>query len=241
MKAAGLLPLLLMNVIPAAAFAGPADPWLTWIEHAETVLGKVNGYTVVFHKQERVHEILGPEETMRLKILKPFSVYCEWVNPKGRGGEAIYSPGWNKDRIRVHPGGIWGFFNFNIDPTGSYVKKNNRHPITDLGVDKLVAIIGSNVRRGLKEGEFSSVDHGRTTLFGKQALVLEGNLPTDPAKGYYCRRTIVYIDVESGIPLAIRNYDWSDQVVEAYGYENLRSDVLLTSADFDPKNPNYLF
>ena len=105
----------------------------------------------------------------------------------------------------------------------------------------LVGLIGENVRRGLAVGEFASVDHGEVVMFGRRALVLEGVLPPELTKGYYCRRALVHVDAESGLLMNIRIYDWTDRLVEEYGYEDFKPDLTLTTADFSPENPRYRF
>ncbi len=237
-----LLPLLpvILSAAPAAA-PGGAQPWLAWLGRARTYLDGIDGYTAIYHKKELLHGTELTDETMRLKFKKPFNVYLEWANPGGKGGEAIYVEGWNDNRVKVHPGGFWGLLKFNLVPDSRWILRYNRHPITDLGLDRLVTLVDGNVRRALAAGVFVSVDHGRMPRFGRTATVLEGILPADPAAGYYCRRALVWVDSENSLPLNIAIYDWQDRLVEEYGYENFRTDVSLTAADFNPDNPDYRF
>lgn len=241
MARAALLSLCSLLLPAAGAAAGDAvATWLAWIERSEALIERVHGYTVVFHKKELLGNSRFTDESLRLKFMKPFHVYMEWTNPKGRGGEAIYVDGWNRNRIHVHPGGFWGLLKFNLDPMSRWVVRDNRHPVTQIGLHYVVGLIGENVRRGVQAGEFTGVDHGASAMFGRNAIALEGLLPTDPGKGYYCRRVIVHAEAESGLLLNLRVYDWDDRLVEEYGYEDFR-EVALTAADFDPSNPSYRF
>jgi len=52
---------------------------------------------------------------------------------------------------------------------------------------------------------------------------------------------IVHLNLEKRLPIKIQMFDWDDQLVESYGYENLDLDAGLTDADFNPKNPEYRF
>ena len=56
--------------------------------------------------------------------------------------------------------------------------------------------------------------------------------PRDPAKGYYCYRAELCLDVERKVPLKLRIHDWGDQLVESYTYEALRLNAGLKDGDF---------
>jgi hypothetical protein len=71
--------------------------------------------------------------------------------------------------------------------------------------------------------------------------VLELVVPKESAENYDGWRFVVNQDAESKILVRIRVYDRDDQLVEAYGYENLVLNAPLADADFDPKNPEYRF
>jgi hypothetical protein len=101
--------------------------------------------------------------------------------------------------------------------------------------------IGSNLRRGLRAGEFTSKDHGEQTVYGRKTRVLEGVLPKDASKGYYCYRCIVNLDVETRMPIKTQIFDWENHLVECCGYEHLNLNPGLSDKDFDPKNPEYHF
>jgi hypothetical protein len=45
----------------------------------------------------------------------------------------------------------------------------------------------------------------------------------------------------SGLPVRATIYDWDDRMVADYAYHDLRVNVPLTVADFDPANPEYGF
>lgn len=238
--------LALLLVLPLPTSGAPVAPekvdlWLTWLARSEDALSRIDGYTVIYHKKEQVTPKLLTDDKMRLKFRKPFSVYLEWENPDGKGGEAIYIEGQNKNRVRLHPGGFWGMLNFNLLPSSKWIMKVNRHPLSDLGMHRMVEIVGDNVRRAIALGEFVSIDLGQAMMYGRPTYVYEGLMTSAPTKGYYCRRAIVNVDIELGLPLHIRNFDHNDVLVEEYGFEDFKPDVSLTAIDFDPTNPLYRF
>ena len=240
MRTAYLLTAVSLCLPAVGAGAGPTDPFLAELERGDATLARTDGYTVLYHKKEQVTPKLLTDDVMRVKFQKPFNIYMEWINPSGKGGEAIFVEGWNKNRVHTHPGGIWGLFTFNLAPDSHWIMRSNRHDIWSIGLGRLHAIVGENVRRALAAGALVSVDHGPSTIFGRKSHIVEAQLPADPTLGYYCRRALVHFDAENGLILNIRNYDCADRLVEEYGYEDFRPDV-LTAADFDPANPLYRF
>ncbi|MCG8471295.1 MAG: DUF1571 domain-containing protein [Desulfobacterales bacterium] len=58
---------------------------------------------------------------------------------------------------------------------------------------------------------------------------------------YYCRRSVSYFDVETGLLIKIENFNWQDELYETYYYRDLKVNVGLGPADFDPNNDEYRF
>jgi outer membrane lipoprotein-sorting protein len=213
----------------------------TWVDEAEAVLSRTESYTAVFHKRERIQGRLRREETILFKFKKPFKIYMKWIERPYRGRELIYVEGRNDNRIKAHEGGFLGFINVNLDPMGSKVMRDNRHPITESGLENLVNLIAGQVRRGMEEGEFESRDLGEENVYGRATSKVEGIFPRDERKGYYCYRTVVNVDIEAKVPIKILIYDWDDDLIESYGYEDLKLNAGLTEEDFNPESPEYKF
>jgi outer membrane lipoprotein-sorting protein len=212
----------------------------TWLSQVEQALRNVDNYTAIFHRVERVEGNMIPEEVTFLKFKKPFKVYMKWLTPS-KGQETLYIHGANRNKIRAHGSGIARIISVNLDPAGTKAMKNSRHPITEAGLHNLVRIIAMNVRRALKEKELVSKDHGEKTVYGRKTRELEGILPKDKGRGYYCYRCVVDVDSETGMPIRTQIFDWDNRLVEHYGYEDLRLNPGLVDKDFDPENPEYHF
>ncbi len=225
----------------SSARAGEAGDVERWIGEAEAVLSLTESYTAVFHKQERIGGKLRQKETIFFKFKRPFKIYMKWIERPYRGRELIYVEGRNKNRIKAREGGLLGLFTVNLDPMGSKVMRENRHPITESGLENLVKLIAEQVRRGVASGELASRDRGEDEVFGRRTRKLEGIFPGDERKGYYCYRTVLDMDVEAKVPIRILVYDWEDRLIENYGFEDLRLNAGLAEEDFNPDNPEYGF
>jgi outer membrane lipoprotein-sorting protein len=211
-----------------------------WLEDSEQALAKVDNYTANFHRVEFVDGKLTPEEVAFVKFKRPFKIYFRWIKPS-QGQESLYVDGANNNKIRAHASGLVSFVTVNLDPNGSKAMQNSRHPITEAGLHNLIAKITSNMHRAQKSGEFVAKDHGEEIIYGRKTRELEGILPKDASKGYYCYRCIVNLDLETKMPIKTQIFDWDDRLVECYGYERLNLNPGLTDKDFDPKNPEYHF
>jgi hypothetical protein len=212
-----------------------------WILEAETILAKIDSYSSIFHKQERVKGCLKAEEVVFLKFGKPFKVYMKWVKDPGKGREVLYVEGWNRNQIRIREGWMKTGFSLNFNPRGAIAMGGSRHPITDSGLDNFLKLLRKNLHQGIQSDEIIYGELGEELVYGSRSRKIEYFFPKERTKGYYCYREIINLDIESKMPIKARIYDWDGLLIENYGYESLKLNAGLTDADFNPKNPEYRF
>jgi hypothetical protein len=213
-----------------------------WLTEAEAAYDRVQSYTAIFHKQQRISGKLLPEENIFLKCRKkPFSLYMKWVTKPFKGSELLYVVGWNDERVRAHRGGMLRFIVRNLDPNAPVLMENDLRPVTSTGIGYLLKTVAINMRKAIKAGVLTFTDGGKENIYGKDTQVLQLDIPYEKAKDYLCARCVINQDVESKILLRIRVYDRDGQLVENYGYEDMNLDARLSDADFDPKNLDYDF
>jgi hypothetical protein len=219
-------------MLTGAADRAAAGDLQDWLREADGALARVESYTTVFHKQERVGGRLLPEETVFFRFARPFKVRLQWIKEPHKGRDVVYIDGENANRLRVREGGLLGLIPVNLDPRGDMAMRDSRHPITDSGLAVLLGLISSNLERGAAAREVVTQDHGLETVYGRVARRFEGIFPKDAGKGYYCHRAELALDVERKVPLKLRIHDFGDQLVESYTYEDLRLNAGLKDADF---------
>ncbi len=217
---------------PAEAQAQTAKSPEQWLREAETVLARVDSYTAIFHKQERVDGTLLPEETVAFEFKRPRMIHMRWIKKPFMGREVLYMEGRNGNRMRVHEGGLLGLIPVNLDPEGSLAMKGNRHSVVEAGIETLVVRIADNVRRGLAAGEIETRDAGDAVVYGRAARRLEGVFPKSGQGKYYCRRAVLSFDLERKVPILAEIYGWDEALLERYGYEDLKLDAGLGEGDF---------
>lgn len=213
---------------------------LRFLELAEQSYAQVHDYTAIFLRRELIGENLRPQETILLKFQRPFKVYMKWLEGPGNGREGLYVAGAHKSKFLVHEArGFRSLVTAAMDPDHPRVLQESRHPITDVGIGRLLEIIAENAQRGSREGTLKLVDRGPGAVAGQRVHQIEGILSKDPNAGYYCYRVCISFDEENNLPIRVLVYDWSDRMVEEYTFTELRLNPGLSDRDFDPENPDY--
>ncbi len=241
--AAFFLVVLTAAGVPAARGAGgrcPPDP-VKALYGMEAAYGKVDDYTANFLKRERVNGELLPQESIFLRFKKPFMVYMKWLKGPHEGREALYVRGKNDGKVIGHEGGFFSFVTLRMDPNGRTAMRGNRHPITDVGIGRLIGIVMENVRHAGRAGELRAAYAGEQAVFGKDACRIVVNLPPDKDKGYYCKKFDIWVDEGLGLPIKITIYGWRGEVLESYIYKDFKLNPGLKAAEFDRGYKDYGF
>src|SRR5262245_32115604 len=231
------------NAAPPAAGEAPTamDEPLRLLERARKGFEQVKDYTCDFIKRERIRGEMQPDQFMRMKVrTKPFYVHLRWELPRAMAGqEACYVEGRNGGRIRVKPnrglvslvGGVSLALN---DPR---VMRDSRHQIDEAGIGNLLEQFG----RGWPEERRlnrTKVNVATYEYAGRRCRGVETVHPPGDTL-FLFHRTVLYFDVETGVPLRVENYDRPrtaeerGELLEVYSYLNLRTNVGLGDDAFN--------
>jgi outer membrane lipoprotein-sorting protein len=239
-----LVPMLMLALVCSASVAcGEASraEFVRLLKEMNQAYAQVDHYTATFLSQERVDGELGPMQRLVLKFKKPFKVYLRWLTGKHEGRQALYPAGVDGNELWVRLPMLVGAVTVSLDPQGPRARKGSRHPITDVGIGRLLDFISDNAERGLQRGELTIEDGGQHATFDRPTRRFILHFPSDPAKGYYCMTALIDVDREHRLPIYADIFDWDGQLIERYGYVDLRLNPGLTDADFNAKNPAYGF
>jgi len=245
---------------PVVAAKHPLDPALDIARDALARIEQgIDDYTCRIIKQERIRGNLEPAEYMDAKIrnrklqdgkiIKPLSVYMKFVAPDGvKGRECIWVEGQNNNKLRAHEGGTAGRFlpSVWLDPDGALAMRGQLHPIYDIGIENLVLKL---IERGTKEKKFDEceVEFVEGATINRRPCTLLRVLHPVQRPHFEFAKAEIFIDDELKVPVRYAAYFWPakpgepEPVLEAYTYLNLKTNVGLKDADFDPNNPNYNF
>lgn len=217
---------------------------------------QIYDYTAILVKRERVGDVLGEPEYMKIKIRNPrivdgrnvpLSIYMKFVKPRGVAGrEVIWVDGQNENNLVVHePTALVRFRNFHLDPNGFLAMKGNKYPIYDAGLENLVLKLIEKAERDKLAG-VCEVNYKEGAMINRRPCMLIEVKHSQRQAPYDFHLAKVYIDDELNLPVRFVAYDWPTQgqrpqVMEEYTYINVKPNVGLTDVDFSITNPAYNF
>ena len=223
----------------SAAAAEQEEKLLALLAKMEASYAKVEDYSAIFRKLERVKDVLLPEEKVLLKFKKPLQIYMRWI--EGPLKEAIYVEGENNNKVVAHSDGLGWNLTWHLDPKGSVLLAGNRHPITDIGFGFILDLMRTSFPIAIKHGEIEIIRMEDVSFEGRPATVVETKLTPKDGRKYYATRMVCHIDKEYLLPVGIACYDEKDELMEEYDYKDVKINIGLTETDFSKKNPNYKF
>jgi len=209
----------------------------------------IHDYKCTLVKRERIAGKLLDHEFMDAKIRhKPFSVYLAFKNPASvRGREVLYVEGQNNNNLMAHEGGaLLKLVTVNLNPTSSLAMRNNRYPITEIGVKNLVQRLIEVAKEDMQYGECEVKFTNGAKINGRVCTAIEVIHPV-PRSNFRFHKAHIFIDDQLQVPVRFASWDWPAQnggeapLLEEYTYLDMKINNGFTDADFDPKNPNYKF
>lgn len=210
------------------------------IAAAHARLATIHDYTAVLETRERIEDDLYPRRVMRLKLRhQPFSVAIETDAPANEAGQRVwYDASWNHGELLAETPGLLGSLvgRLSLDPEGDLALENRRHPLTDVGLARLVEEIEESIAPELAASG-TSVRRSALEVAGRALTLVEALLPREPPEAPLCHR--FGFDDQSGL---LVYYGLAEvladgpALVEEYLYRDVRLAVGLTDADFRPED-----
>jgi outer membrane lipoprotein-sorting protein len=208
-------------------------------------LEKITDYSATFTKREQIKGQLS-KSVMDLKVrLEPFSVYLKYTEPHA-GREVLYVDGQNKGNLLVHEEGIKSLAGtLALSPTGDQVLKENRHPVTEIGMHTMLDILLKQWELEAKYSEIS-VKQSEEKVGDVECKVFEATHPQQRAH-FKFHKTRLFISLETNLPVRLEQIGFPTKsgdtapVVEEYTYSSIKTNIGLTDQDFDRKNKSYRF
>ena len=245
-KSAAAAPLL----APGQPNEHPMMPALRWAYSGLENIEKIQDYSATLAKRERIGGKLLDYQYMFVKLRqKPFSVYMYFLAPADiKGQEVIYVDGKNNGNMWAHTVGIKNtmFGTVSIKPDGPIAMRDQRYPLTELGILNLTRRLVEVGEKDIKYGECEVKFYEGAKINGRVCTCIEVTHPV-PRRNFLFHLARIFVDKEYNLPIRYESYDWPKEpggppeLIEEYTYLNLKLNNGFTDADFDIKNPNYKF
>jgi len=207
---------------------------------AHAKLAPIQDYRAVLETRERIGDDLHPRRVMRVKVRhRPFSVAVETDEPENEKGQRVwYQAGWNHNELLAETPGFLGSLvgRLSLDPRGDLALENRRHPLTDIGLLRLVEQVEESFAPQLAAHRDLRVRSAELELGGRPGKLIEAVVPGEPPDA-----ALLYhfgFDDESGL---LVYYGLAEllpdgpALVEEYLYRDLELGVGLGDADFRPQ------
>ena len=210
------------------------------------------GYTATFVKHEVVDDALQEAETIDLKLRhQPFSAYLKWRDVPQ---QVLFVEGRYDNKVLARMAGVRGLLGtLKLEPTSSLALSETRYPVTELGLLKLTERLIRQCDRDLKAGDgYALRQWGEATAAGRPCLLFVAEYDDRGLEPLY-RKSLIWIDKEHFLPIAIKNYTWPadnsvasadlDEAtfIEHYEYRDLQFRQQFAQSDFDSANEQYAF
>lgn len=205
------------------------------LEESRKAIDALKTYQVKMTHQERVNDRLNPIEDVILSIRRaPKAVRLEWLDGPNKGREVLYAADANGGlmHVRMAPT-LVPLPRLSMAPDSPLATRNSRHPITEAGLEPIVANMEDAYAKSLKN------DQSRGRLSYEGLVVADGS--TTP-----CHKIVrvtperetwtVLIDPETHLPVSVQAIAGNGDLLEQYTFREPILDLPeLANADaFDP-------
>jgi hypothetical protein len=229
--------------------ASPLEQSLQTARASRDTIRNIHGYTCTFRKHEQLKKGAAlTNQTMSLKLRRePFSVYLKFVEPNP-GRQVLYVDGRNDGKFYFkEPSGFLSYMGtMSIHPTSRDAMKESRHPVTMVGMEKMLDKLIQEWETSATFAETQVTFEPQVKLGSLDCVLCEVVHPQqrEPFKFYKCR---LYIDKKTHYPVRGEQYAFPvkpgkpPQLVEQYEYLDVKIVDKPADIDFDVKNPAYDF
>ncbi len=175
------------------ACSRPVTDAIPLIEKMERSWGEVSDYTSTLLKTERFVDGTVTEARGRVKFRKPNQLYLHVLEGANAGAELLFPKPGTSSVILGRPGGVSGtvagflvnvpaigrLIPYEFDLDDSRLMNGQHHPLPDVTIAGMIALISVNLRAAARRREGSMCFHADELVDGHRALKLEVLLPSD--------------------------------------------------------------
>ena len=224
------------------------------IARAQYIREHVRDYTCQLIKRERIAGTLQSYQYALTKVrcerrtddrvVQPLAVLMEFKKPASmKGRMVLYVEGENDGLVLVRKGGrgVLKGVELKFDPLGNAAKRESNHPITDIGLSKLIERLIERIENDIEHdptGSNTVVSYFRKAKVGDRECTHIQVTHPQHGDGFDYYRASLYVDDEMQVPIRLVAYDWPEKegekpvLLEEYNYVNLKLNVGLSDEEF---------
>ncbi len=195
---------------PGQASEHPLMPALRWAYSGMGNIEKLQDYSATLAKRERIGGKLLDYEYMFIKMRhKPFSVYMYFLGPPNlKGQEVLFVQGQNDDKMWAHGVGLQNVFGtVPLKPDGSVAMRNQRYPLTELGILNMTKRLVEVAEQDVKYGECEVKFYKGAKINNRICTCIEVIHPV-PRRNFLFHLARIFVDDELNLPIRYESYDW---------------------------------
>lgn len=206
---------------------------------ARTSFAKHRDYVCHMVRQERVGDVLLPEQTCELRVRSnPFSIAVSVIAPKPIAGwEVVYVAGKFDEKVRFRPAGVPGAGHTLVALDNPKVLVETSHTATDTGLQAVLKRVEKLVETEKKANNPVQIVAADYTFQDKP--VRRFDIFTErPHARRYAYRSILYVDKATSLPVRFEAYDQpktgatTGELIEMVSFVNVKFDTGLADATF---------
>ncbi|MDT5271298.1 MAG: hypothetical protein QOH49_3484 [Acidobacteriota bacterium] len=208
----------------------PSPAPIAWADIARSY-ERVSDYVCRYEKEERTVSN-GELQTIRLSFRKPFDVRMEWLDDKDTVDQtAVYRQGANDGKVLARQKGLVGSLmgTMRLDPNDSLALEDSRHPVTEVGLGKIIERAQAAATNPLVTSRFD----GEETLDNHPAYRFEFTSGSAAVMGLNgARKALVWVDRDLKLPVKLELYDASQTLLERHRFKDVRVNTKLSDKTF---------
>ncbi len=201
---------------------------LAQLERSAQSYDSLKDYKAFFYKSERSDGGLEAREKIFLKFEKPFKVFMRWMDTGKKDLEVVYERGKHDGKLAIHKPGFFFLLKpvLFLDQNSPWVREGSAsYDIEDVGIGTFLKDFSAAVKHAVQQKEL------KTQTVGDSIETVFLGSKEDPV--YFAHRVVVGFDKGTELPTRMALYDWDDQPMGIYAYEDVSVNVGPDDKEFE--------
>ena len=208
------------KIVPNSDISSPAEsgdpsehplmPAIRWARANVSSFQRINDYSAILAKRERIGGKLTDFEYIFLKIRhKPTSVYLYFMAPNDvKGQEVIYVEGTNDGKMWAHGVGMQQMLGtMALKPDGPIAMRGQRYPVTEIGMFVLTRRLIMEAEKDVKYGECEVKFFKGAKIDDRTCTCMQVTHPV-PRVNFRYHLARIFIDDQWNLPIRFEAYEW---------------------------------